>query len=371
MALPVGFEIYSSRLSRLGRLLDDESLDVLIVFDLLNVRYLCGFTGSNGVLLASRKGFRFLTDSRYIIQACEETAGVEAVESRDLDQSIVDEVKAAGAVKVGLQAKSLNAARWKSFENLLPKAELIDLGTLIDQFRTVKDASEVRLLKDASKLAEYSLLSILPLVRPGMSEREIAAAFHIEVLKNGAEGLSFDTIVASGPRGALPHARPGDRKLQNGDLTVIDFGVRLNGYCSDQTVTLPVGRPDAESRRIYDVVLAAQAAALNKLKAGVKFSDVDDAARKVVTDAGFGEFFRHGTGHGVGLAVHEAPTVNSRSLEVAKAGHVVTIEPGIYLSDRLGVRIEDVVLTTDNGYDLLTVLPKELGAVADVANVRV
>lgn len=367
MAALIPPENYLSRLSALTGLIDNESIDAVVVLDLLNVRYFCGFTGSSGLLIASRLGVRFFTDSRYVVQAGEETRGVEVLESRDLNQTILEETAAIDASRIGLQAKSLSAARWKKLESLLPAVDLIDLGTSIDEFREIKDASEIKLMREASLLAEESLCAVLSLVRPGVSEAEVALAFHLEILKKGADALSFDAIIAGGPRAALPHARPGSRRFVAGDLVVIDFGVKLNGYCSDQTVTVPVGMVDEEARKVYEVVLAAQTAALNLLKPGVRFSDIDAAARKVVADAGYGDFFRHGTGHGVGLVVHESPTVNGKSEEVARAGHVVTIEPGIYLPGKLGVRLEDLALVADDGFEKLTALPKEFGALLGVA----
>jgi Xaa-Pro aminopeptidase len=228
-----------------------------------------------------------------------------------------------------------------------------------------KDGREVEGLRAAARLAETALLVALGKLRPGATEQEVALAFHFEALRLGAESLSFDTIVAGGPRGALPHGKPSSRCFEEGDLVVFDFGVRLAGYCSDETVTVPVGRVEGEARKVYDAVYSAQQAALSVIRPGVALVDVDKAARDFIAQEGYGGFFGHGTGHGVGLAVHEAPTVSTKSKEQAREGMVFTVEPGIYLPDRFGVRLEDTVRVTPDGFDRITTVPKEFGAVWD------
>ncbi len=350
------------RLCRLRRVLEDERLDAVLVADLLNIRYICGFTGTAGLLVVTADDALFLTDGRYTLQAREETRGCRIEEARDLDRAAAAYLEWCGAGFVGLQAASVSAARWKRFRQLLRGMSLVDLESGVDGLRAVKDPLELEALRRAAALAGRCLEAVLPLVRPGATEEEVARAFRIEAIRQGAEGLAFDPIVAGGPRGALPHAKPGPRPFRDGDLVVVDFGVRFQGYCSDETVTLVVGNPDPEARRVYETVLRAQRAALEALRPGVCLADVDSAARQVIEKEGYGDRFSHGTGHGVGLAVHEAPTVNARSRQRAEPGMVVTVEPGIYLPGRFGVRLEDTVVVTENGCERITGFPKEWGA---------
>ncbi|NTU59565.1 MAG: aminopeptidase P family protein [Deltaproteobacteria bacterium] len=355
----------AARLGSAAALLTARSLDAVVVTDLLNVRHLCGYTGSNGLLLLLRDRRVFFTDSRYTLQAREETTGVEVVETPDLDQAACSLAQEAGVRAAGLEERSLSVTRWKRFGELLPGVERTDASDALDGLRRSKDAEELRALRAAAGVAEEALRRVLPLVRPGASELEVATAFHMEALRLGADSLSFDTIVAGGFRGALPHAQPGERRFESGDLVVFDFGVRLHGYCSDETVTVPVGRISKEARRVYDTVFEAQRAALKTVRPGVPLVDVDGAARKWIADAGYGALFGHGTGHGVGLAVHEAPTVSTRSKDVAEEGVVFTVEPGVYVAGKFGVRLEDCLVVTASGYEMITSAPKELGAVWD------
>ncbi len=352
---------YDGRLLAARQMLESERLEAVLVFDLLNVRHLCGFTGSNGLLLVGESGAWFFTDSRYTLQARSETRGVEVVEAADLDAAAATAIDAAGARYVGYQAASLTAARRDRLTRLTD-AHLVGVETAVDALRVSKDAGELKRLREAAHLAEDALRSVAELMRPGNREAEIARAFHVACLERGAEGLSFETIVAGGERGALPHAKPTDRRFRDGELVVVDFGVRWEGYCSDETVMVPVGDVTEEARGVYEVVLQAQRAALQALRPGVALRDVDRAARDVIRAAGHGEHFGHGTGHGVGLAVHEAPTVNTRSRDVAREGMVVTVEPGIYLAGRFGVRLEDTVVVSETGWEPVTTLPKAFGA---------
>ncbi len=343
--------------------MERERLDALLVADPHGVRYLCGFTGSNGLLLLRDGSNLFLTDSRYVLQAAQETWGAEVREAADLDRAAAEACAGCGARWVGYSASILSASRASRFRRRLEGADLVDVGSALDALRMTKDAGELVRLRAAARLAEDALGAVLDGVRPGNTEERIAREFQIECLRRGADGLAFDIIVAGGERGALPHARPSGRPFRRGDLVVVDFGVRLDGYCSDETVTLPVGEVSDRARQVYEVVRAAQASALATLRPGARLADVDRAARDVIREAGFGDRFGHGTGHGVGLAVHEAPTVSSRSDEVAREGMVVTVEPGIYLPDELGVRLEDTVFITADGCDSITTLPKGFGAV--------
>ncbi len=355
------------QVARVREILEQQRLDAALVLDLLNVRHLCGFTGSNGLLLISREEAVLYTDSRYTLQAREEAAQVAVAEVRDLESAAASRLEAVGAAYVGLQHKSLTASRLGRLVKLARETDLVDLGTELDALREVKSARELEQLREAARLAEEALYAVLPLVREGISEWEVAREFHLETLRRGAEGLSFDTIVAGAERGALPHAKPGARRFRAGDLVVFDFGVRLQGYCSDETVTVPVGRVDPGAREVYEVVRKAQGAGLAAVRAGVPLVEVDRAARGVIAEAGYGDAFGHGTGHGVGLAVHEMPTVGPRSKGTARRGAVFTVEPGIYLPGRYGVRLEDTVVVTETGWEPITKVSKEFSAALDQA----
>lgn len=343
-------------------ILDRQRLDAALVFDPVNIRYLCGFTGSNGLMVVSPRGAILYTDSRYTLQAREEAAGIGVTEATDLEAAAANDLENDGAAYVGLQYRSLTANRLRRLTRLCRGVDVVDLGTELDVLRESKTAREVECLREAARLAEEALYAVLPLVRDGATEREVAREFHLEALRRGAEDLSFDTIVAGGERGALPHAKPSERCFRRGDLVVFDFGVRLLGYCSDETVTVPVGHVDGEAREVYEVVRRAQRAGLAAVRSGVPLVEVDRAARDLIREAGHGDHFGHGTGHGVGLAVHEMPTVGPRSKGVASRGAVFTVEPGIYLPGRFGVRLEDTVLVTETGWEPITRVSKEFGA---------
>lgn len=355
---------YRERAERVRVLRERERLDALLVADRENIRYLCGFTGSSGLLALLDGSSLFFTDSRYVLQAAQETRGVEVREAADLDGAAAEACTAGGARWIGYPASSFTEARAGRLRRRLKGADLFDVGAQVDGLRAAKDEGELERLRGAARLAEGALAAVLGGVRPGGTEEGVAREFQIECLRRGAEGVSFEPIVAAGERGALPHARPTARPFRRGDLVVIDFGVRLDGYCSDETVTVPVGEVSARAREVYEVVRAAQAAALAALRPGVRLAEVDRAARDVIREAGYGDRFGHGTGHGVGLAVHEGPTLSARSDDVAREGMVVTVEPGVYLPGEFGVRLEDTVFITADGYGRITTLPKGFGALS-------
>jgi Xaa-Pro aminopeptidase len=349
-------------------LLERERLDALWVTDPANIRYLCGFTGSNGLLLVLRDEAVFFTDSRYTLQAGQETTGVSVRECRDLDGAAAEVVDARGVGYVGAEGGMLPHARWQRVRRLCTDADVVDVGAAVSALRRVKSAAEVAKMRRASQVAEEAMLRALATMRIGSTERDVAVAFQCEALALGADGLSFDTIIAAGARGALPHAQPGSRAFAQGDLVVVDFGVRVQGYCSDQTVTVPVGAVAEEARQVYEVVLRAQRRALHAVRAGVALREVDSAARTTIGSAGYADLFGHGTGHGVGLEIHEAPTVGPRGDDEARVGDVFTVEPGIYVPNRFGVRLEDTVVVTADGFESITTLPKDFGAVWDVVD---
>jgi Xaa-Pro aminopeptidase len=342
---------------RLERQLAERELDRMLVTDLTNVRYLTGFTGTNGACICGPDVRLFLTDFRYTERAAAEVEGWETVTiTNDWLKGIAERLSG----RVGFEDDHMSVRLLgKLKEKLADGIEMVAAGGAVERLRRVKDEEELAAIAAASKLADEVWTWSLERGLAGRSEREVARAAEARIRELGGDP-SFPAIVAAGPNGALPHAEPGEREIGRGELVVFDMGAQLDGYCSDGTRTFATGEPGEEAREVYEVVLAAQLQSLEAIKAGVKGEDVDGVARKVITDAGYGEHFGHGLGHGVGLEVHEAPRVSLRSDDVLASGEVVTVEPGIYLPGKLGVRIEDLVVVADDGLRNLSTLPKDL-----------
>ncbi len=362
-----------SRLARAASLLTARGLDALLVTSLENLRYLAGFTGSDGVLVVSADGEgRFTTDSRYETQAGQETRDVSVtVYKRKLDGT-VDAVKAAGAARVGFEASVMPVETADALREQLSAVKTAAGGAVAFEpvpaeamapLRMRKDAEELDLLRRAASIAADSLAYTIALVKDGAREIDLALELEFAMRKRGAERLAFDTIIASGVRSALPHGRASEKRVAAGEFITIDYGARYNGYHSDETWTGVVGEPSAEQRRIFGLVKEAQAAGIAAVRAGVKASEVDAAARRIIDAAGYGRNFGHGTGHGIGLAVHEAPGVNTAGTVILEPGMVITVEPGIYLPGWGGVRLEDMVVVTETGAETLTRTSKELRSV--------
>jgi Xaa-Pro aminopeptidase len=342
---------------RLETALGEKGLDRMLVTDLTNVRYLTGFTGTNGAAICG-PGIRvFLTDFRYTERAAAEVSEWECVTlTGDWLAGIAERL----AGKTGFEDDYVSVRSLTKLEEKLPEGvEAVAAGGAVEALRRVKDEEELAAIAEASKLADAALAATVEGGFVGKTERAVADAFEARVRAGGGEP-SFDTIVAAGANGAQPHAEPGPRVIEKGELIVFDMGAKLDGYCSDGTRTYATGDPGEEGRRVYETVLAAQQAALEEIRPGEKGEDIDAAARKVIDEAGHGEHFGHGLGHGVGLDIHEGPRLSLRSDDVLAANEVVTVEPGIYLAGDLGVRIEDLVVVTDDGLRNLSSLPKDL-----------
>lgn len=335
-------------------------VDYILFTNLYNIRYLTGFTGSDSALIFGRDAGWFLTDSRYTTQAGQEVPAFDVVEYRGKLEGITGLLKEKGARRVAFEADHTTVAFFRSLVERLPGCELVPVGSELDLLRLVKEPLEVDALAETARIASEAFLGILEQVKPGAVERELALALEIKMKKAGADDKSFDFIVASGPRGALPHGRASEKALQQGELVTFDFGALKNGYHSDETVTVALGKPDQKQREVYQAVKDAHDFALEAVRPGVNVKDLDSIARDHIAAKGYGDYFGHGLGHGVGLEVHEKPVVSYRGEGVVEEGMVFTIEPGIYIPGWGGVRIEDTVSVTSDGYRILTRVPKEL-----------
>lgn len=349
-----------SRRQRLRRFFDESDLDLLLIEHQINLRYLSGFSGSEGVLLLSPEGGWFVCDSRYTLQADKEVSGVQVVEQAQRQEGVVELIRQTGARRVGFEATHTTVSTHQGMMVRLPEITFVPLGQELDAIRSCKDAQEQLLLADVAALASTALESVLPLVRPGMVEADLALELEFAMRRSGSEGAGFDIIVASGIRGAMPHGRASNKRIESGDLVTIDFGAVQQGYHSDETVTVAVGSAGQRQREIYRVVREAHDRAIAAVRPGITCRELDAVARDYIRELGFGEYFGHGLGHGVGLAVHEKPVISPRSDTVVEEGMVFTIEPGIYIPGFGGVRIEDTVAVTADGCRLLTTAPKQL-----------
>jgi Xaa-Pro aminopeptidase len=353
----------AARADRLTDKLAKAQVDAVLITDLVNVRYLTGYTGSNGLALIGPDIRAFVTDFRYVEQAAEEVdpAFDRRTASVDLLESIKDALPAAGELRLGFEAAHVSVREHERLRGLLPaRIELIAVQGLVEELRAVKDPAELAAIRAATALADAAFAQLIEGGLVGRTERELALELEFDMRRRGAERPSFPPIVAAGPHGALPHASPRAVAVRRGDLVVIDWGAQLDGYCSDCTRTVAAGAAGERAREIYQLVLDAQLAGLEAVKPGAGGREVDRVARDRIEAAGHGEHFGHGLGHGVGLDVHEAPRLAQRSDAVLEPGNIVTVEPGVYLPGELGVRIEDLVHVTDGGREILTPLTKEL-----------
>jgi Xaa-Pro aminopeptidase len=342
---------------RLAAGLGERELELMLVTELVNVRYLTGFGGTNGACVCGPDTRIFLTDFRYTERARAEVEGWEVVTVRDDWLGGIGE-RLAG--RVGFEDDHVTVRLLQKLrEKVGEGVELVAAGGNVEKLRRVKDAAEVEAIAAAAELADEVWRWSLERGLAGRSEREVARAAEARIRELGGDP-SFPAIAAAGPNGALPHAEPGERSIGRGELVVFDMGAKLDGYCSDGTRTFAVGEPGERARQVYETVREAQAAALEAVRAGIRGEELDGVARARIDAAGHKERFGHGLGHGVGLEVHEAPRVSPRSEDVLDAGEVVTVEPGIYLPGELGVRIEDLVVVGEDGCRNLSGLPKEL-----------
>ncbi len=346
------------RVDKLRQKLIENSLDALIITSSSNIYYLSGFSGTNAVLFITLKHKILLTDFRYLEQAGKEAAGFDIIRAdRDLMAAVFRQAE--GITKIGIEEESISWAEYQQMAKLFAGCSLIEASHILREMRQVKDQEEIDILRQAIRITDEAFRLILDKIKPGVEEEEISLDLEYSLRKMGASGRSFDYIVASGSRSALPHGVASAKKIEKRELLTLDFGAKYQWYCSDFTRTVFVGRPEAKHREIYDLVLEAQLAAIDIIKPGLTGKEVDAVARNIISQAGYAEYFGHGLGHSVGLEIHETPSFNTREEMILEPGMVITVEPGVYLPGWGGVRIEDVVLVTNYGVEVLTQAPKQ------------
>ncbi len=349
------------RLEQLRAKMAEQDLQALVVGSDSNRRWLSGFTGSAGTVVIGREQAWLLVDFRYIEQAGLEAAGFLSVQVEDVRKQLDSLCREQGIRRAGFESAHVSVCAWEKLREAVADVEWVPTLKWVEEARGCKDEAEIALLAKAAAIADDAFAAVLPYIRPGVTEREIALELEFIMRRLGAERVSFPPIVAAGARGAMPHAAPSEKAIAAGDLVTLDFGGVWQGYCSDLTRTVAVGRVDARQREIYELVLQAQQAALAAVAAGKSGREVDAVARDFLTASGYGEAFGHGLGHGIGLDVHEEFPRLSRTWEdQLRPGMVCSVEPGIYLPGWGGVRIEDLVVVTAGGCRVLSQAPKDL-----------
>lgn len=344
------------------RILHDRHVDAMIVQDMSNIRYLTGYTNDTGVLLLTTDGAGYLlTDFRFFFQAKQEAVGYEVMDvSGNTYAGLLEALMQKHGVKtVAIEQDIVTYGEYRNYRDTL-SAETVPVDNILIALRAVKNDGEIELLRKAEQIGDHAFERILADIKPGVTEREIAAKLTYYMSMLGASGNSFPPIVASGVNSSMPHAMPGERVVREGDFITMDFGCIYNGYCSDMTRTVVLGTADERQKAVYNTVLKAQEATLAAIHAGMRGKDIDAVARTIIYEAGYEGCFGHGLGHSVGLQIHEPPYANARSEAIVPAGSMMTVEPGIYIEQYGGVRIEDLVVVTETGCENLTHSPKQL-----------
>lgn len=352
---------FLARQEQVRRALLERELEALLITHLPNARYLTGFTGSAGMALVTPEATYLIVDSRYLHQARAHVAAHVFPAEDTLERAVSDLLRRERLRRVGFEAERMSVARYEVFVSELGETVTwVPTRRVVEDVRLVKDAEEQNAIRRAVELVAEAFSEILIEIRPGVRERDLAVELEYRLRRAGAERLAFETIVASGERAALPHGVASEKRIGYNEFVVIDVGAVVGGYCSDMTRTVYVGTPDARAREVYQTVLEAQLRCEREMRAGMSARAIDALTRDPITARGYGEFYGHATGHGIGLEVHEAPRLSRHNDAVVPAGAVVTVEPGIYLPEWGGVRIEDVVIVRESGGEILTPTPKEL-----------
>lgn len=346
----------NARLKKLFTLFDRAGIDALFVSAWPNVTYLSGFKGTESWILVSPKGLFFITDSRYSEQAQAEAPDFKVVlrDKKSVIELAGELAAEMGAKRLGFESENVTHAFHARMTQKLSSLMLVPVAGMVEELRLIKDAKEIGLLKKSADIAVAGFHYIRKAAKPGMTERQVQGMLEFHTKKLGSEKPAFDIIIATGARASMPHCQSNEIKVKNNNVLLVDMGVVYEGYHSDLTRPVFLGKMNALHKKIHDIVWEAQRAGIRKCRPGVAASDVDAECRNFIKEKGYAEFFGHGTGHGVGLEVHEAPTVSGKSRTILKPGMVVTVEPGIYLPGKFGVRIEDMVLITEKGHEVLT-----------------
>lgn len=348
------------RLTKLRKALEANQLEAILITSPINRRYITGFTGTAGVAIVSKNTTRFITDFRYIEQATEQATAFTIVEhEKSIELEIKNQLKELNVTKVGFEKDQLTFAKYELYNELL-NVELIPVSGIVEELRLIKTADELVTLKKAAEIADAAFVHIQDYIKPGVKEIDISNELEFFMRKQGAISSSFDIIVASGIRSALPHGVASSKKIQGGELVTMDYGALYQGYCSDITRTVAVGEINTELKTIYETVLEAQLQGVNGIKPGISGKQADALTRDYITEKGYGENFGHSTGHGIGLEVHEGPSLSHRTDTTLAPGMVVTVEPGIYVPGVGGCRIEDDLVVTESGNERLTFAAKDL-----------
>jgi Xaa-Pro aminopeptidase len=351
---------HEARIEALRSAAQGAGVEALLVTNLTNVRYLTGFSGTNGQLLVGPDGAVFFTDPRYAARAADLVRGAEvSIYSSRLADVLIEHLAAAGVSRLGIEAQTMTVAARDDLAGRLEGVELVSTSGVVEDHRRAKDESEVAAIREAAAIADDAFGWVLDRLAPGRTEKEVALDLEMRIRTHGADDISFPPIVGTGALSAHIHHTPSDRPLAPGDLVLLDFGARVRGYCSDLTRTVILGPAPDEQRELYARLLEAQASGISAIEAGVSGADVDRAARALIEAAGDGDDFGHGLGHGVGLDIHEAPRLRWDSRDTLVAGDVVTVEPGVYRVGWGGIRIEDCALVTESGCEVLTAAPRK------------
>ncbi|WP_164218054.1 Xaa-Pro peptidase family protein [Virgibacillus sp. YIM 98842] len=348
------------RLDKVRYALEENGLDAILITSSVNRRYVTGFTGTAGAVLITKGDARFITDFRYTEQAAEQATEFQVVEHKQLiEQEIKDQLKDLNVKRLGFEKDHVSYSQYENYKKVLD-VELVPVSGVIEELRLIKDDQELELMKMAAKIADDAFEHIQSFIKPGVKEIEISNELEFFMRKQGATSSSFDMIIASGLRSALPHGVASEKEIQPGELVTMDYGALYHGYCSDITRTVAVGEIDEKLKNIYDTVLEAQRRGVDGIRPGITGKEADALTRDYIKDKGYGDYYGHSTGHGLGMEVHEGPSLSFRSEKKLEPGMVVTVEPGIYIPDIGGCRIEDDVVVTETGNERLTFSSKEL-----------
>lgn len=347
------------RIDQIRERLEKQGVDAFLVSNPTNRRYLTGFTGSAGLAWVTKKKQVLLTDFRYVEQVKAECPDWELIQVETYPKSLQALIEEEKIQTIAFEKSTVTVNQLEEWETKL-EAKFVGITNWVEELRMIKTEAEIAAIRRAAAIGDEAFAELLPKIRSGVTEQELALELEFLMRKKGASGMSFSPIVASGPQSALPHARPSERILSVGDFIVFDFGCIVDGYCSDMTRTVLIGEPDEKHLLVYDVVLKAQLESLQAIAPGKTGAEIDTIARDIISEAGYGEYFGHGLGHGVGLEIHENPRLAQTDQTVLKPGMIVTVEPGVYLPGFGGVRIEDLVVVTESGYEVLTSTFKEL-----------